>query len=237
MFVQQQQQRVHVLDDHHQSDGMPNIPATPAVGGDSTLPVISDNHGHAMPARQSLLPQQMDRDVGGRENGMRALPQTAETARSSAQHEESSLADNSSYSTLEAEKAKARAAADWQAHTQPVALDLRLPAAVLSHPSLKSTAAMRRAYGFNLNLSNNIPLAHPWPDYRDEVRACVLCMNSPTCALSDWLRADSLINYCMSSQCVFVSRSTHADQHASRILQCGVSEWFDMSENTQCHCS
>ena len=68
-----------------------------------------------------------------------------------------------------AERAKARAAAEWQPHTRPVTLELRLPRNVLEHPSLQSHAAMRRAYGFNLNLSNHIPLAHSWPDYRDEV--------------------------------------------------------------------
>lgn len=68
-----------------------------------------------------------------------------------------------------AERAKARVAAAWQPHTQPVTLELRLPRTVLEHPSLQSHAAMRRAYGFNLNLSNHISLAHSWPDYRDEV--------------------------------------------------------------------
>lgn len=56
----------------------------------------------------------------------------------------------------------------WRAHTQPVTIDLRLPSSILDQPALASHAAMFRQYGFNLNLSNHIPLMHDWPDYRND---------------------------------------------------------------------
>lgn len=56
----------------------------------------------------------------------------------------------------------------WVAHTTPVELELRLPNEVLNQPALKTHAAMLRQYGFNLNLSNHIPLLRTVPDHRND---------------------------------------------------------------------
>eukprot|EP00040_Diaphanoeca_grandis_P027323 m.155196 g.155196 ORF g.155196 m.155196 type:complete len:732 (-) comp30930_c0_seq2:148-2343(-) len=55
----------------------------------------------------------------------------------------------------------------WEPHKAPVSLDLKLSQEILTHSSLASEKAMFRSYGFNLNLSNHIPLSHHWPDYRN----------------------------------------------------------------------
>lgn len=57
---------------------------------------------------------------------------------------------------------------DWRPHKQPVQLQLRLPPSVLKQPALQNERSMFRQYGFNLNLSNHLPLAQPWPDYRND---------------------------------------------------------------------
>lgn len=56
----------------------------------------------------------------------------------------------------------------WLPHARPVNLELRLPQHVREQPALSSHQAMFRQYGFNLKLSNEIPLVQKWPDVRND---------------------------------------------------------------------
>eukprot|EP00039_Didymoeca_costata_P029384 m.24449 g.24449 ORF g.24449 m.24449 type:complete len:719 (+) comp7608_c1_seq2:260-2416(+) len=66
----------------------------------------------------------------------------------------------------EAELAKRRQR--WKPHSQPVSLELKLPQEILDQEWFQSESRVIDRFGFNLKLSNEIPLDRHFPDYRME---------------------------------------------------------------------